>query len=112
MTKQREKLMTLTDEIQKRQTEIQNMTTHPNGKSYGKCIRELIYRYIDPDCIDLKTYRMHPAVHMKYEKLHGEISRVTGNKSQMYTEDEYMIALHHMQTVWKYDIPEDYVIKS
>ena len=41
MTKQREQLQLLTEKLNYYQGEIQKLTMHPNGKSYGKCIRQL-----------------------------------------------------------------------
>lgn len=112
MTKQREQLQLLTENLNYYQSEIQKLTTHPNGKSYGKCIRELIYKFIDQNHTCSETYSINPTTYAQYQKLHIKISRVTGNKSQVYTKDEYELAIDYMRLAWKYDIPNEYRIEN
>lgn len=112
MTKQREQLQLLTEKLNYYQGEIQKLTMHPNGKSYGKCIRELIYKFIDPNYTGSRAYNMNPIIYAKYQKLHGKVSRITGNKSQVYTKDEYELAIDYMRLAWKYDIPKEYQIEN
>lgn len=110
MTPQREKLTVLYEEQKRCQDEIQKLTIHPNGKTYGQCISDLIYKHIDPAYTDKQTYPMTPAVYQEYQKIHMELSSFVGNKSKVFTEDEYQTAINYMSSKWHCNIPSEYKI--
>lgn len=110
MTTQRQRLTVLYEEQKQCQNEIQKLTIHRNGKTYGQCISDLIYRHIDPAYTDKRTYQMIPVVYQEYQKLHMELSSFIGNKSKVFTEDEYQMAVDYMSKKWHCNIPSEYKI--
>lgn len=111
MTTQRKRLTALYEEQKRCQDEIQKLTVHPNGKTYGQCISDLIYRYIDPAYTDKRTYQMTPSMYQKYQKLHMELSSFIGNKSKVFTKDEYQMVITYISKRWHYDIPIEYRVQ-
>lgn len=110
MTPQRKKLTVLYEEQKRCQCEIQKLIIHPNGKTYGQCIGDMIHKHIDPEYTDKRTYLMTPAVYQEYQKLHMELSSFIENKSKVFTEDEYKAAIAYMSSKWHCNIPQEYKI--
>lgn len=112
MTNDRIQLTAAMNEIAKLQQQVNAITKHPCGQSYGQLISELIYKYVDKNYTDKRHYQMTPSVHAKYSKLHRVISSVTGTETQVFTKEEYIIAINYMQKEWHYDIPTKYQIEA
>lgn len=108
MTAQRKRLAALYEQQKYCQDEIQKLTVHPNGKTYGQCISDLIYKHIDPEYTDKRTYQMIPGVYQEYQKLHMELSSFIGNKSKVFTKDEYKAATDYMSAKWHCNISSEY----
>lgn len=108
MTSDRKNLREIMEEICILQAKADAITKHPCGKSYGKIISDLIYKYIDNSYTDKRSYYMTPSVYSEYSKLHQEISSICGVKTQVFTREEYQIAITYMANNWQYDIPPEY----
>ena len=108
MTKDRIQLENLKNQKKEIDKQINIITKHPNGKSYGRIIKELIETHVSKYCNPLLN---SVAAFKEYEKIHLSISKILGTKTQVFTKDEYIQAISVLETKYNVNIPEHLKIK-
>lgn len=101
----RKELQKLQSQVKEYNQQIKYITTHPNGMSYGICLKHLIY-----DSIHEFHGKMTPKIYSIYCEKRKEISTFVDVKSQVWTKSEYEKALEYIKNNWDYPIPETYQI--
>ena len=112
MTEDRRELEKLQEKREQINRIIKEITVHPSGKTYGKMISNLIY-----ECLNNSSTNKLPTYNGKwnkkyavYSKMHAELTKELGIKTQTFTKQEYIKALNIIKKKYNYSIPEKYNI--
>ena len=90
--------------------EINTITSHKNGTSYGKMLSKLIYEVIRDNDLIGADYFNSVKRYKEYSRIHFMISSIVGVKTQVWTKSEYIEALSIIQREFNYNIKEYYMI--